>query len=32
MSAQRLRSTVGMMSAGFPELRTSLDTWISWVQ
>src|SRR5262244_2250915 len=30
--AQRLRSTVGVMGAGLPEVRKSLDTWISWVQ
>jgi len=32
MFAQRLRSTVGVMGAGLPEVRKSLDTWISWVQ
>jgi hypothetical protein len=29
--AQRLRATVGIMGAGLPEVRKSLDTWIAWV-
>jgi hypothetical protein len=30
--AQRLRATVGIMGAGLPEVRKSLDTWIAWVR
>lgn len=30
--AQRLRAIVGIMGAGLPEVRTSLDTWITWVR
>lgn len=30
--AQRLRSTVGIMGAGLPEVRKSLDSWITWVR
>jgi hypothetical protein len=30
--AQRLRATVGIMGAGLPEVRKSLDTWIVWVR
>ena len=30
--AQRLRVTVGIMGAGLPEVRKSLDSWITWVK
>jgi hypothetical protein len=30
--AQRMRETVGIMGAGLPEVRKSLDSWISWVK
>ena len=30
--AQRLRATVGIMGAGLPEVRKSLDSWITWVK
>ena len=30
--AQRLRETVGIMGAGLPEVRKSLDSWITWVK
>ena len=30
--AQRLRVTVGVMGAGLPEVRKSLDSWITWVK
>jgi hypothetical protein len=30
--AQRLRATVGVMGAGLPEVRKSLDSWITWVR
>ena len=29
--AQRLRATVGVMGAGLPEVKKSLDSWIAWV-
>lgn len=29
--AQRMRATVGIMGAGLPEVRKSLDSWIAWV-
>ena len=30
--AQRMRATVGIMGAGLPEVKKSLDTWIAWVR
>jgi hypothetical protein len=30
--ARRMRATVGIMGAGLPEVRKSLDSWISWVR
>jgi hypothetical protein len=30
--AQRMRATVGIMGAGLPEVKKSLDSWIAWVR
>ena len=30
--AHRMRAAVGIMGAGLPEVRKSLDTWIAWVR